>query len=228
MTDMSDWNSLAFLVFPYVSLTIFVVGHTFRYFTDAYRWNAKSSELLERESLKYSSVIFHYGIVFTFIGHAAGLLIPQSLYTTLGISGEAHTRLAIAAGALIGVAAAAGSLLLLHRRVTKRRVFVNSTRKDLFTLGMLLFVTGVGTYNVFFGHYYVLDTVAPWIRSIVTFRPDYTLMRDVPFMYKLHILAAFVLFAFSPFSRLIHIWSLPLPYLSRNYIIFRKRSADLQ
>ena len=75
---MNDWNSLAFLVFPYVCLAVFVVGHTYRYFSDPYRWNAKSSELLDKEGLKYSSVLFHYGIVFTFFGHAAGLLIPQA------------------------------------------------------------------------------------------------------------------------------------------------------
>ena len=55
---MSDWNFLAFLVFPYVSLTIFVVGHIFRYFTDPYRWNAKSSELLERENLNIPPLFF--------------------------------------------------------------------------------------------------------------------------------------------------------------------------
>jgi len=225
---MSDWNFSAFLVFPYISLTIFVVGHTFRYFTDPYRWNAKSSELIDRASLKYSSVIFHYGMVFTFIGHAGGMLIPQRFYDALGISGETHTRLAVAAGALFGAAAVLGSALLVRRRVWNRRVSVNSTKNDLITVALLLFVAGIGTYNVFFGHYYVLDTIAPWIRSIVTFTPDYTLMINVPLMYKLHIMAAFALLAFSPFSRLIHIWSLPLQYLPRNYIIFRKRSTDLQ
>jgi len=225
---MSDWNFLAFLVFPYVSLTIFVVGHAYRHFADPYRWNAKSSELLDRESLKYPSVIFHYGMVFTFVGHAGGMLIPQTFYDTLGISGEAHTRLAILAGAVFGAAAVIGSALLLRRRISSRRVFINTTQNDLIILGLLLFVAGVGTYNVFFGHYYVLDTIAPWIRGIVTFTPDYTLMRNVPLMYKLHILAAFMIFALSPFSRLIHIWSLPLPYLSRAFIIFRKRSVDLQ
>ncbi|WP_300524965.1 respiratory nitrate reductase subunit gamma, partial [Aminiphilus sp.] len=99
---MGDWNFLAFLVFPYVSLSIFVVGHSFRYFTDPFRWNARSSELLDREGLRYGSILFHYGMVFTFIGHAGGLLIPQSLYDSLGLSGEAHTRLAVLSGAVIG------------------------------------------------------------------------------------------------------------------------------
>ncbi len=225
---MSDWNFLAFLVFPYIALTIFVVGHTYRYFTDPYRWNARSSELLDREGLKYGSIIFHYGMVFTFFGHAGGMLIPQSFFDVLGFGGEAHTRVAVLSGAVIGAAAVVGNMLLLKRRITNRRIFVNSTNNDLSALGLLLFVAGIGTYNVFFGHYYVLDTVAPWIRGIVTFTPDHTLMRDVPFTYKLHILAAFALFAFSPFSRLIHIWSLPLPYFFRNYIVFRKRSENLQ
>jgi nitrate reductase gamma subunit len=225
---MEHWNVIAFVVFPYVSLTVFAVGHTFRYLTDPYRWNARSSELLEKESLKYSSVLFHYGMVFTFVGHAGGLLIPQRIYTSMGISGEMHTSLAVLAGAVIGLAATAGSLLLLYRRLTKRRVYVTTSKMDLLILGLLLFVAAVGTFNVFFGGYYVLDTIAPWIRSIVTFTPNYTLMREVPFTYKLHILAAFAIFALSPFSRLIHIWSLPLPYFVRNYIVFRKRSASLQ
>lgn len=222
---MSDWDFLAFLVFPYISLSVFVIGHLYRYFTDPFRWNARSSELLDKESLKYSSLLFHYGMVFTVVGHAGGMLIPQSLYDSVGISGEMHTRLAVMAGAVIGAAAIIGNFLLFRRRITNRRVLVNSTGNDLLTLGLLLFTGGIGTYNVFFGHFYVLDTIAPWIRGIVTFTPDHTLMRDVPFMYKLHILAAFALFAISPFTRLIHIWSLPLPYFLRNYVLFRKRSG---
>ncbi|GKT08276.1 hypothetical protein DSTSK_15810 [Desulforhabdus sp. TSK] len=91
---------------------------------------------------------------------------------------------------------------------------------------LLLLVIGVGTYNVFFGHYYVLDTVAPWIRGIVTLTPEPGLLYDVPWSYKLHILLAFTLFALSPFTRLIHIWSIPIPYLFRNYLVFRKHCAE--
>ena len=129
-------------------------------------------------------------------------------------------------GAVVGSAAVIGSILLLERRLTNKRVYASSTGRDLVTLGFILLVAGLGTYNVFFGHFYVLDTVAPWIRSIVTFTPDPGLMRNVPLTYKLHVIAAFALFAFSPFTRLIHIWSLPLPYFARNYIVYRKRSMN--
>jgi nitrate reductase gamma subunit len=89
----------------------------------------------------------------------------------------------------------------------------------------LVFVTGVGTYDVFVGGFNVLDSIAPWIRGILTFQPDPSLMVGVPLRYKLHILAAFTLLAYSPFCRLIHIWSVPVFYLFRRQLVFRRRVA---
>ena len=54
--------------------------------------------------------------------------------------------------------------------------------------------------------------------------PEPELMAGVPWSYKVHILGAFALFAFSPLTRLVHIWSAPLTYLFRSYLIFRKRT----
>ena len=66
---------------------------------------------------------------------------------------------------------------------------------------------------------------SPWIRGILTFHPDPGLMAEVPFQYKLHILAAFALLAFSPFTRLVHIWSVPLFYIFRRPLLFRRQVA---
>ncbi len=84
----------------------------------------------------------------------------------------------------------------------------------------------MSSFNVFFSHCNVLDTVAPWIRSILILSPDPGLMASVPFTYRLHIVAALALLGLSPFSRLIHIWSVPVPYLFRSHIVFRKRQAE--
>ena len=222
-----NWNVLLFVVFPYLALTTSVVGHIYRYRTDPYRWNARSSELLEKDSLKVASNLFHYGIILALIGHGGGLLVPQSVFDAVGISGKAHTSMAIYLGAVFGTAAFIGQALLFRRRLTEKRVFVTSTLGDLITSVLLLLVIGVGTYNVYFGHYYVLDTVAPWIRGILTLRPDPSLMADVPPLYRLHVLSSFALFACAPFSRLIHIWSAPLSYAFRSFIIFRKRGPEL-
>lgn len=214
---------LAFIVFPYLCLALFTVGHAYRYVTDRYDWNAHSSEFLEKESLFYGSFLFHWGIVLTFFGHAGGMLIPQGVYDLIGIRSEVHLGIAYWVGLVVGGAALVGSVLLLWRRITNLRVRAAGTMNDTITLGGLVIVVGMGLYNVLFGHYDVLHTLAPWIRGIVTFTPDADLMRPVPISYKLHVLSALALLGFSPFSRLVHIWSLPFTYVFRRYLVFKRR-----
>jgi nitrate reductase gamma subunit len=218
-------HTLVFTVFPYLCLTTFVVGHAYRYVTDRYNWNARSSEFLEKKALFAGSVIFHWGIVLTFFGHAGGMLIPQSYFDLVGIDDQAHLAIAHWSGLAVGLAAFVGILLLLWRRLTHPRVRAVNTVNDTVTVLALLFVITTGLYNVLFGHHNVLYTVAPWIRGIVTFTPDATLMHGVPFSFMLHVTAAWALLAFSPFSRLVHIWSAPLFYFFRRWILFRRHPA---
>jgi nitrate reductase gamma subunit len=207
-------------------LTTFVVGHAYRYIVDPFSWNAKSSEFLEKKILYPGITLFHWGILLTLIGHAGGLLIPQAAFDMVGIDGQAHTRMAYWAGLAFGALAFIGAIWLLWRRITVKRIQATTTLNDYVTLSGLVFVTGVGLFNVVFGHFYVLDTVAPWIRGIVLLRPSPELMLTVPFSYKIHILSAFALLGFSPFSRLIHIWSAPFTYPLRRYILFRQRVSE--
>jgi nitrate reductase gamma subunit len=213
---------LIFTVFPYLCLTTFVVGHSYRYITDRYVWNAHSSQLLDKKSLFWGAVLFHIGIIFTFVGHAGGLLIPQKVYDLFGISSEMHLAIAHWMGEVVGIAAFAGCLLLLWRRLSNKRVRIAGTLNDIITLGALTLVISTGVYNVFFGHYNVLYSVAPWIRGIVFFSPDPELMRPVPLSFKIHVTAAWALLGFSPFSRLVHIWSMPIFYFFRSRIVFRR------
>lgn len=213
---------LLFTVFPYLCLTTFVVGHAFRYVTDRFNWNARSSEFLEKKSLFYGAVLFHWGIVFTFFGHAGGMLIPQRYLDLLGITAEIHIFVAFWSGLAVGLAAFLGALLLLWRRLTNPRIQAAGTLNDIVTVSALVLVTGAGIYNVIFSHYNVLYTIAPWIRGIVFFAPDPYLMIEVPVSYKIHVIGALALLGFSPFSRLIHIWSAPFSYAVRHYLVFRK------
>lgn len=214
---------LIFTVFPYLCLATFVVGHSYRYVTDRYAWNAHSSQLLDKKSLFWGAVLFHIGIIFTFVGHAGGLLIPQKYYDLFGISSEMHLTIAHWVGEAVGISAFVGCLLLLWRRLSNKRVYAAGTLNDIITLGALTLVISTGVYNVFFGHYNVLNSVAPWIRGIVFFSPDPELMRSVPLSFKIHVTAAWTLLGFSPFSRLVHIWSVPVFYFFRRRIVFRRK-----
>jgi nitrate reductase gamma subunit len=220
---MNTLDYFLFVAFPYLCLTTFTLGHAYRYVTDRYAWNAHSSELIEKGRLLPAVYLFHFGIIGTFFGHLGGLVIPQAIFDWVGINGEAHTKLAYYAGMLLGVSTFLGALLLLARRLFTTRIRLMTSASDFVILAGFVFVSGVGTYAVFFGHFYVLDTVAPWIRGILTLQPDPSLMKSVPLVYKLHILSALTLLGYSPFTRLVHIWSVPVFYLARSPLVFRRR-----
>ena len=74
MSDRADL--FVWLVLPYVSLTIFVVGHWWRYKRDQFGWTSRSSQLLESRLLAWGSTLFHYGALAVIGGHFVGILIP--------------------------------------------------------------------------------------------------------------------------------------------------------
>ena len=227
---MNTLNTLAFLVFPYLALTTCVVGHLYRYINDPYGWNTRSSELLEKKGLKFGVTIFHWGIIFTLLGHGVGLLIPQKYWDAVGIDSQTHTVFATYSGVLVGAAALLGLTLLIYRRITKDRILATTTLNDFVTVGLLFFVVATGFANVVSGlyeHFDILTTIAPWLRGIVTLSPDPTLMQEVPFRFKVHILAVFTLIGFWPCSRLVHVWSIPLTYVFRRWIVFRRREVSI-
>jgi nitrate reductase gamma subunit len=53
--------------------------------------------------------------------------------------------------------------------------------------------------------------------------PDIDSIQGAPLLYQLHAIVAWVFWASFPFSRLVHAWSIPLQYLGRPYILYRRR-----
>lgn len=221
-TDIFLW-----VVFPYICLTIFVVGNIYRYNTDQFGWTAKSSELLEKKRLKWGSILFHWGIIFAFFGHVAGILIPKGFFDFFGITEDMYHFGAVWFGAPVGLVTLIGGILLWARRATVKRIRLNSTTTDKITLtalvvivliGLMVTITNAPHANTF--DYRV--NIGPWFRGILTFQPLPELMVIAPFLFKLHIFLAFILFALWPFTRLVHVWSVPITYLSRRYVVYRK------
>ena len=154
--------------------------------------------------------------------------MPQPLYNAIGFTEPRHMFVARYTGILFGSVAFLGLLLLTWRRLTQPRIFSTSSLSDLITLGLLLIVVGLGTYNVTFAPYEnVLHDIAPWLQSIFIFAPAPELLAPVPLTYKAHFIAVFTLFAFYPFSRLVHITSAPVTYIYRIYILFGRRCQGI-
>lgn len=224
---MTYLDIFLWVVFPYISLTIFVLGHIYRYNTDQFGWTAKSSEFLEKKKLKWGSLLFHYGIIFVFFGHVAGLLIPKIFYDTVGISDHIYHFGAVWFGGAAGVACVIGGALLFFRRTSVKRIARNSDFTDflsLIVLGIVILVGFTNTvgYTASGGNFDYRTAIGPWLRGILIFRPNPVYMSFAPIGFQLHVITAFLLFAIWPFTRLVHVWSLPLTYLKRRYVVYRK------
>lgn len=228
LTEFTFFEIFLWVIFPYITLTIFVLGHIYRYNTDQFGWGAQSSEFIQKDALlKWGSMLFHYGIVFVFFGHVAGVLVPKDVYDALGITEEMYHFGAVWFGGLAGVATVIGGALLTVRRMSSKRVSRNSSAKDLLTLlwiGVVVVVGFTNTvgYTATGGEFDYRATIGPWFRGILSFRPMPELMVIAPLGFKLHVFTAFLLFAIWPFTRLVHVWSLPLEYLTRKYVVYRK------
>ncbi|MBL4953922.1 respiratory nitrate reductase subunit gamma [Neobacillus sp. YIM B02564] len=223
---MTFWQNFFWISFPYIMLTMFVVGHIYRYNTDQFGWSAKSSEFLEKRQLKWGSVLFHYGIIFVFFGHVAGILIPKAFYDSVGITDHMYHFGAVWIGGIAGLATIIGVCLLMVRRFTVKRIYVHSTFRDILVLVLLTLIIFSGFVNTvwYTGRgvaFEYRETISPWFRGILTLNPDSALMAGIPLGFQIHVVSALLLFGIWPFTRLVHVWSLPLEYLKRKYIVYR-------
>lgn len=225
----TDW--LLWVVLPYVSLTVFVVGHIWRYRRDQFTWTTRSTQLLERRRLRIGNLLFHLGLLAVIGGHFVGILIPKSLTSAAGVSEWAYHDGSVTLGTISGTAMVLGFALLMFRRGTDSRVRSVTSRMDLLTFTVLGAVMVMGMaetvgINLFGGGYDYRMTVAPWFRGLFTLQVDPSLMASAPLVYRIHVALAFLLIALWPFSRLVHVWSAPVAYLRRSPIIYRSRNSQ--
>ncbi len=217
---------LLWVVFPYIALTVFVVGLVWRYSSDPYGWTSKSSELLEKKWLSWGNQLFHWGLIAVFAGHVMGLLVPPEVDASAGLTTANYHAVAFYGGSAAGVVAMAGLLILTVRRLGIKRVRVTSSPSDFLTLGLLLSVMSLGLYDTMvytatIGAYDYRDTIGLWFRGLVTLSPDPSVMAGVPQFFQVHVLFGLAFFLMLPFTRLVHLFSLPFHYAYRRFILFR-------
>ncbi len=216
------------LIYPYAALTLMVVGSIYRFVHRPITWTSKSSEILEKKWLRVGSLLFHWGMLFVIGGHVMGLLIPLRVYQDLHVSTEMYHSVADILGGLAGLSATIGCAILMLRRMLNHRVRRNSSVGDFVALILLFLVIALGTSqtviaNNVVGPYEYRLTVGPWVRGLILFHPNVSLMAQVPLLLQVHIIISFALFAVSPFTRLVHVWSAPFFYPTRAPIQYRSR-----
>jgi len=217
-------------VYPYIALSIFVIGSWLRFDREQYTWKSDSSQLLSGKNLRLGSNLFHIGVIAIFFGHAVGLLTPHSVFTGLGVSDMTHQMIAIWAGTIFGSMCLVGALILWVRRMFNRRVSATSRGSDKFVLSWILvtLLIGLSTIPVSLGHAShndpsVMIALAEWAQSIVYLRPEPALLAGVDTVFKIHLFFGMTVFLVFPFTRLVHVWSAPFSYAWRPYQIVRSK-----
>jgi nitrate reductase gamma subunit len=213
---------LLFGVLPYIALATFFLGTIQRYRTRTYSYSSLSSQFLENRQHFWGLVPFHYGLLVVLGGHVLGFLIPRHILlwnsVPLRLWFLEITGLAFAFLALVGLGAA------MVRRASVPKVLRVTTGRDWVLLGMLLVQIGSGIGVALFhpwGSSWFATSASPYLWSIATLNPQTAWMAPMPWMVKLHIVNAWLLIGFFPFTRLVHVLVVPNPYLWRKPQVVR-------
>lgn len=226
---MNYLNNFLFGYYPYICLTVFLLGSLLRFDRDQYTWKSDSSQLLRAGQLRWGSNLFHVGVLFLLFGHSFGMLTPHFLYESF-ISAGAKQVLAMTSGGLFGLLGFIGVSILLHRRLSDPRIRINSKTSDIVLLCLLWLqlALGLGTIPLSAQHLdgSMMLRLAEWAQHIVTFRagaPE--LLAEAGWMFKAHMFLGMSIFLIFPFTRLVHVWSGfgTVAYLLRPYQLVRSR-----
>ena len=226
------FHAFLFGVYPYICLTVFLMGSLARYDRDQYTWKSDSSQLLRGGQLRWGSNLFHVGILFLLFGHTVGLLTPHWLYAPF-ISAGQKQMVAVISGGTAGLVCFIGLSLLLYRRLFDPRIRRTSHRTDLAILLILWVQLALGLVTLPYSLHHsdggTMLLLADWAQGIATFRPDAAVLAAVAWPFKVHMALGMTIFLLFPFSRLVHVWSglASVAYLLRPYQVVRSRRLNL-
>ena len=230
---MTSLHSFLFGVYPYICLTVFLLGSLLRFDREQYTWKSDSSQLLRTGLLRWGSNLFHIGILFLFFGHLIGLLAPHAFYGGF-MEASFKQRMAIYSGGFFGVLCFIGLSMLIYRRVFDERIRYTSHKTDLAILIILWIQLVIGLITLPFSWAHsdggVMLILADWAQRVLTLREvDSAVLWDLPWPYLVHVVFGMTIFLLFPFSRLVHIWSGfgTVAYLFRPYQVVRSRKVGL-
>ncbi|NUP21952.1 MAG: respiratory nitrate reductase subunit gamma [Streptomyces sp.] len=220
-------TTLLWGVLPYVTFALLVAGLIWRHRYDRFGWTTRSSQVYESRLLNIASPAFHYGILFVLIGHLVGLFVPESWTAALGVGEHTYHLFSLYGGTAAGLLTVAGIALLIYRRRTNTPVFRATTVNDKLMYVVLLAAIVMGmvaklAHSSGDGYDY-RQSIAPWARSLFTLQPDLDRMAGVPVLYQVHAVIGMALIALVPYTRLVHMFSAPVQYLFRPYVVYRSR-----
>jgi len=215
-------EQLLYGILPYVALFVFFLVTIARYRVQTFTYSSLSSQFLENQLHFWGMVPFHYGIIVVLTGHVVAFLIPEQL---LAWNNEPWRLYVLEISAMIfAFLTLTGLLNLIVRRKKFSKIVEVTTTVDWILLLMLLLQVGLGIYTAIvhrWGSSWFAVSIAPYLWSLVKLNPDISYVVGMPLAVKLHIIIAWAIIGFFPFTRLVHILVVPNPYLWRKTQVVR-------
>jgi nitrate reductase gamma subunit len=221
--DSTHYGDLVlFAVLPYVALVTLVLVTIQRYRSQRFTYSSLSSQFLENQHHFWGLVPFHYGILVVLGGHIVAFLIPRDIL--LWNSNPLRLYILEISALIFGLLTLVGMVAAIIRRLSNPKLKVVTSRSDWILYVLLLVQIASGIYVAVFypwGSSWFAAAAAPYLWSLVKLNPDISFITAMPHMVKLHLVNAYVLLAFFPFTRLVHILVVPNPYLWRKPQVVR-------
>ena len=215
-------DQILFAVLPYLVFVMFLTVTIRRYRSRAFTYSSLSSQFLENRQHFWGLVPFHYGILVVLTGHVVAFLFPRELLAWNRIPVRLYIlEVSILIFALLTLV---GLISAILRRFEVKKVRVVTTTADWIVYAQLLIQVVSGIYVAIFypwGSSWFASALTPYLRSIVALNPQLGYITAMPFMVKLHIVNAYLLIGFFPYTRLVHILVVPNPYLWRKTQVVR-------
>ncbi|MFQ5551681.1 MAG: respiratory nitrate reductase subunit gamma [Gemmatimonadales bacterium] len=209
-------TSLLWGVYPYIAFTLFFAVPIIRMVFRPYSFTTRASGLFNKRVQGYAMHLFHWGILAVLLGHIAGF-IGGSLNLEVWVDPVFYWLALIG-----GLMTLAGSVIALIRRIVVPEVRAMSQVDDYLVLVFLIAILGIALYQVVFQQIFgFVYAVAPWFASIWVFSPEPELMEGATLLTQIHVFLALTLFAYFPFTKLVHFWTLPVNYFVRPYQVMR-------
>jgi nitrate reductase gamma subunit len=205
-----------FAVLPYLATAIFLLVTIQRYRTQKFSYSSLSSQLLENRQHFWGTVPFHYGLIVVLLGHVVAFLIPRTVLAWNGVP----WRLFVLEGSALAFAllTAFGLVNVIVRRLGDAKTRRVTSPSDWIVYALLAVQVATGilvAYLYGWGSSWFAASMSPWLWSIVKLSPDPSYLTTLPFLVKLHIVNAWLLIGFFPFTRLVHVLVVPNMYLWR-------------
>ena len=213
---MDSWghylDQILFAVLPYMAVFTLLLVTIQRYRAQSFTYSSLSSQFLENRHHFWGLVPFHYGILAVIVGHIIAFLIPRQIL--LWNSHPLRLFILELAALIFGLLTLVGLLAGLVRRWSNAKVRVVTSASDWIIYALLLVQVISGIYVAVmypWGSSWFATSAAPYLWSLVKLNPDIHYVASMPHMVKLHIINAFILVGFFPFTRLVHILVVPNP-----------------